>query len=199
MRLVWSAGEAPEGCLGSHGWQLKCQRDISVARGSPREVWGLIPCWALQSTATEPEGTQMTSRCEKWQDSCLPGRNSWRHRRPLKGPRHKILFVAWAPTEGGQSGLETFEESLGLVSLGRELREQRPASLCWVTPYTAEAICLRQRTPLWMASAWGEVEAIAPPTGITLPHPVVLTGWGTLWTQWSCCWLQTDYINEWSY
>ena len=32
--------------------------------------------------------------------------------------------------EGGQSGLEMHEESLGLVALGRELKEKTPGSLC---------------------------------------------------------------------
>ena len=30
--------------------------------------------------------------------------------------------LTWAPAEGGQSGLEMLEESLGLVDLGRELK-----------------------------------------------------------------------------
>ena len=45
---------------------------------------------------------------------------------------HKISFVATyhgALAEGGQSGLKTLEESLGLVALGRELKEQPLGSL----------------------------------------------------------------------
>ena len=33
------------------------------------------------------------------------------------------------PEEEGQSGLEMLEESLGLVSLGRELKDQPPGSI----------------------------------------------------------------------
>ena len=45
--------------------------------------------------------------------------------------------------EVGQSGLEMLEESLGLMALGRELKEQPPGSLCLVISLTAEAITLR--------------------------------------------------------
>ena len=50
----------------------------------------------------------------------------------LKGPKHKILFAATytVPGEGGHSGLEMLEDSLGLVALGRQLKEQPPGSLC---------------------------------------------------------------------
>ena len=51
--------------------------------------------------------------------------------------------LPWAyRAEGGQSEPEMLEESLGLVTLGRELEEQ-----------PAEAIVLRQTTSLQVASA----------------------------------------------
>ena len=40
MRLVERAEEVQEGWLGSHGWQLKFQRDISAARGFPLRCVG---------------------------------------------------------------------------------------------------------------------------------------------------------------
>ena len=64
------------------------------------------------------------------------------------------------------------EESLGLVALGRELKEQPPGSLCRVIPHSTESIFLRPSTTVLVASAWEE--AITPPAGITLPHPVEL-------------------------
>ena len=54
----------------------------------------------------------------------------------------------WALAEGGQSGLETHEERLGLVALRREVNGQPPGPLCWVIRYTAGVIFLRQSTPL---------------------------------------------------
>ena len=40
MTLVERAEEVQEGWLGSHGWQLKFQRDISAAEGVPLEKSG---------------------------------------------------------------------------------------------------------------------------------------------------------------
>ena len=74
--------------------------------------------------------------------------------------------------EGEHSGLETREENVALVALGRGLKEQLTGSLCRVIPHTAGSIFLRQSTPLHMASTGGK--AIALPIGITLPYPVVL-------------------------
>ena len=44
--------------------------------------------------------------------------------------------------------------------------------LYWVITQTARDVILRQSNSLQVASAWGE--AVAPPTGITLSHPVIL-------------------------
>ena len=49
----------------------------------------------------------------------------------------------WVAAKGGQSSPEMLVESLGLVDLGRELKEQSRGSLCWVIPHTAEAVFLR--------------------------------------------------------
>ena len=46
-----------------------------------------------------------------------------RYREPIKGPTHKILFVvACLGISKGKAGLEMFDESLGIVALGRELK-----------------------------------------------------------------------------
>ena len=71
--------------------------------------------------------------------------------------------------EGGQSELETYEESLELVALGKELKGQLPGSLCSVIPHTAEAVFLPQSTAFHVTSAWGE--AIALPTGVSFAPP----------------------------
>ena len=103
---------------------------------------------------------------------------------------HKISFTATYPglqQRGvGKSRLEMLEESLWTVALRKELREQPPGSPCWVIPQTAGATLLRQSTPLWMASTWGEATAL--PTGMSLPHPGVLK---------PHCWLQIGQINNW--
>ena len=88
-----------------------------------------------------------------------------------KEPRYFCSHLPWSQAEGGKSGLEILEESLGLVVLRRELKEQPPGSPCWVIPNTAEATFLRQGTPLQVAS-WGEARALW--AGITLPYPVEL-------------------------
>ena len=50
----------------------------------------------------------------------------------LKG--QSTIFVCsdlpWVSAQGGKSGLETLEETLGLVVLGRKLKEELPESLC---------------------------------------------------------------------
>ena len=43
--------------------------------------------------------------------------------------KFSLQHVPWAVAEGGKSGLETPEESLGLVALERELKGQPPGSL----------------------------------------------------------------------
>ena len=63
---------------------------------------------------------------------------------------HVSSHLSWALTEEGQSGLETLEESLGLVAQEREMKEQ--LSQGWVIPHTA-AILLRQSNPIQVASA----------------------------------------------
>ena len=51
--------------------------------------------------------------------------------RLLKGQQTKFhLQPLTTPAEGGQSGPEMLEESLGLVALGRDLKEQPLESLC---------------------------------------------------------------------
>ena len=61
---------------------------------------------------------KITSGCEKQQGFCLPGRDA---ESLLKGENFICSYLPRALAEGGQSGLEKLEESLGLVSLGREL------------------------------------------------------------------------------
>ena len=120
MRLVGSAKEAQEGLLGSNGWGLKFWRDSSAAKGFAWEVWG--PNYKLASpdyiTKTR-KATQIPSSYEKQQHFCIPGKDGWRFREPLKANTQNFIcsHLPWALAEGGQSGLETREESLGLVAL----------------------------------------------------------------------------------
>ena len=48
--------------------------------------------------------TQITSSSEKPQGFCLPGRDDWRVREPLKGPAHKTEFVATYPGHWQKEG-----------------------------------------------------------------------------------------------
>ena len=43
------------------------------------------------------ERTQITYGCENQQGFCLPGKDGWRYRKPLKEPMHKISFAATYP------------------------------------------------------------------------------------------------------
>ena len=43
------------------------------------------------------EGTRITSSCEKQCGFCLPRKNSWTHKEPLKGLRDKTSFVVTYP------------------------------------------------------------------------------------------------------
>ena len=82
--LPWVAAEVPEGYFSSWGFPLR-----SV--GSKPQAW--LP--SLQHQIWKE--TQITFSCEKQQGFYLPGRDSWRYREPLKGPTHKISFVATYP------------------------------------------------------------------------------------------------------
>ena len=78
--------------------QLKCWMEISVATGVPLGSVGSKPQAGLSRLKHQSKkGTQITPSYEKWQNVYLPRRDRWRHREPLKGPTHKILFAATYP------------------------------------------------------------------------------------------------------
>ena len=98
MRLVRNAEEVREGWMGSHA-------AAEVLEGYFID-WGVFP---LRSVGSKPQsglpslwhrtrkGTQITHICEKLWGFYLPGRDGWRLREPLRGPTHKIPFVAFYP------------------------------------------------------------------------------------------------------
>ena len=170
MWLVGSVEEAWEGWLGSHGWSLQFQRDISVARvDSPWQVWGLNTTLVSPDYSTRAsKGTQIKSSCVKQPGFCRPERDSWRCREPLKGPWTKFHLQ---PTslDSGRWKAEWTKNAWGKSSVGgsRERTEgtvPRIPVLSHSSQY--RATILRQSTPLQVAPAWGE--AIALPAGITL-------------------------------
>ena len=71
--------------------------------------------------------------------------------------------------EGGQSRLEHMR-SLGIVALGRELKDQWPGFLCSLIPHIVEAISLKQTSPSCGISL--EEAIAAPPQNSLSPHPV---------------------------
>ena len=166
MRLVGSV-ETWEGWLGSHGQQLKIQREVPWLGIPLRCVGSKLMLGSSAYKYQRWKWTQITSSCEKQWGFCLSGRDVWRLREPLKDQSTKFHLqpLTWGPAEGGQSGLEMLEKSLRLVALGRELKEQPPGSLCRVIPHTVEAVFLRQSTPLQVISAWGKVRAPPSPCG----------------------------------
>ena len=172
----------------SHDWWRRCKRAAWAPKGGSWSTGGSFSGqgfplrsarYKLQAGPPSQQhhsqkGIQKISSCEKWQGFCLPRKDDWRHREPLKGQTHTISFVTTYPrvlAKGQLSGLDMLKENLGMVTLGRELREQPAGSLSWVIPHIAETIWLRQSMLLQLTSAWGK--AIALPTGITLPHRVV--------------------------
>ena len=97
-------------------------------------MWGLNHKLGSPAYSTRTwKGTQKTPSCEKQQGFCLPGRDGCRDTEPLKRPNKKMFLQPLTPgySRGGESRLETHEESVGLVALGRKLKEQPPGSLCW--------------------------------------------------------------------
>ena len=74
------------------------------------------------------KGTQIVSICEKQWVFGLSGEMAGDAESLLKGTTQNFVcsHLPWALAEGGQSGLEMLEENLGLVVLGRELKEQLP-------------------------------------------------------------------------
>ena len=80
--LSWVAAEDLEGYFSGYGVPL---RHV----GSKPQV--ALPSLQHQSQ----KGTQITPSCEK--GFCLPGRDGWRLREPLKGLMHEISFAAIYP------------------------------------------------------------------------------------------------------
>ena len=114
---------------------------------SPWEGWGSKP--TDYSTSTR-RGAQIHLAVKSSQVSV--------HQREIAGDAERLLkvntqhfigsYLPWAQAKTGQGGLEMHEESLvGLVTLGKELKEQPPGFLSWVIPHTAEAILGRAHYP----------------------------------------------------
>ena len=78
------------------------------------------------------EGTQITQGYEKQRGSVCQERQLEMQRASDRANAQYFVcsHLPGVPAEGGLSGLEMLEESLGLVALGRELEEQSPGSLC---------------------------------------------------------------------
>ena len=119
--------------------------------GVPPEKCGVwTPSWAPQPTA--PELERNPDNIQLWKAAgFLSARERWLETETvLKCQLQNFIcnHLPWIPAEGWQRGLETLEES----------------QVCG-----SGAISLRQITPLQVASSWGD--AVAPSTGITLPHP----------------------------
>ena len=96
--LPWVGAEVSKGYFSGQGFSLR-----SV--GSKHQAG--LP--SLQNQARK--GTQITSSCEKQQAFCLPGRNGWICREPLKGPTHTFCLqpLTLGSSKGGKSGLEMHE------------------------------------------------------------------------------------------
>ena len=101
--MVGSAEEAWEGELSSQEWQLKFQRNISVARGFPLKSVGSKPQVGLPSFQQRSwEETQITSSCDKQQGFCLLGRTAGNAKSLLKGQHTKYCLQPL--TLGSSSG-----------------------------------------------------------------------------------------------
>ena len=181
MWLVGSVEVTQEDWLGSHGGSWSAGGLFSNCGGSLWVVWDLIPMLGSPDYSTRAWTVPRWHHSyENWQGFSLPGTDSWRCRKPFKGPMHNFSFGATYPgswQKQEDSGLGMLEEKPGMWLWG-SLREQLPRSWCRVISHIAVAIFLKQTTHLWVASAWGE--AIALPTGITLHHRLL------------DCWLWSD-------
>ena len=140
--------------------------------GSIWEVWG--PNSKLGSLRLQQQSlkeTQITSSCEKQQGFCLPGRNSWSCREPLKG-QHTKFHLQPLTLDSSRGRAEWTREACGDSGVGGS--GKRAEGTATGNPVLSHSpyITLRQSTSLPKASGWGET--LAPPAGITLPHPVEL-------------------------
>ena len=96
MWLVVSVEKAQEGWLGSHGQQLKRQRDSSTAREFPlRSVGSNLKLGSPAYSTRARKGTQITSSYEKQQGFCMPGRDSL-----LKGQHTEFHLQPLTPGAG---------------------------------------------------------------------------------------------------
>ena len=99
-RLLGSAEKARESWLGSQGWQLKFWKYISVVGESPWEVCGLNPklgssAYSTRTQKKNPPKNKNPDNTQLWKTvGFLPARKRWLETEPLKGPMHKISFVA---------------------------------------------------------------------------------------------------------
>ena len=144
------------GWLGSQTAAEVLEGAFSGQEGSPSDMWVLHPRLGFTAYSNRAgKETQITSTCEKHRDTVSQGKMA-RDAESLLKVRHTKFHCShlpWALVEGRQSGLEMLEERLGLVALGRELKEPTPGSLCLTVPHAVEAILPKQSTLLQMASA----------------------------------------------
>ena len=126
-------GRDSEGWLGSHEWQLKFQRGSSVGEGFPLRSVGSKPQSGLPSLQHQSQkGTQKHPAVKSSRGSVSQGEMAGDAESLLRAKAQNFVgrHLPWVLAEAGLSGLETLEESLGLVALGRQLKEQLPGSLC---------------------------------------------------------------------
>ena len=103
-----------------------------MARGSPWEVWGLNPKLGSPVYSTRDKKEPRKHPAVKRRVSICQGGMAGDTESLLKGQCTKFSLqpLTLGSGEGGQSRLEMCEESLGLVALERELKDQLPGSLC---------------------------------------------------------------------
>ena len=159
MWLVESEEKTKKGWLGSHRWQVKCQKDTSVAGegGFPLRSVGSKPQAGLPKLQHQRwKGTQITSSCERQQDFCLPGRDGWGHRQPLNRPSHKISFAATYPECWKREG--RVDKRLLRTVWGWWLWGKNWGNSTELFPILHEPSL--SGIPLWMASTPGEAIAL---------------------------------------
>lgn len=97
------------------------------------------PSWTPKpKTPKTGKDAHITSDCEKLQGLCPLEREMTLLEAQASSYRTKVQnFICshsyWILVQRGWSRLETCKGTLGFVVLGRELKEQPPESLCWVT------------------------------------------------------------------
>ena len=171
------------GLAGLQRWQLKFLRDMSVAGGYPWELWGLNPKLGSPAYSTRvgkkssKHLAMKSSRVSVCQGGTAGDSESLLKGQHIKFCLHPLTLGSSRGRAESTRGLETLEESLGLVALGRQLREQPPGSMCWVMEepsFSGKA---------FLSSGLSLRRSDSPAHRNYLPHPVMLK---------TDCWLQLD-------